>query len=71
MGAFLLKLRYKGKSFRWYRKGGGLLLKFGASHLVALRFPFFAKVKKSGKIKFLFFGSSLCRLRALLHKICA
>jgi hypothetical protein len=35
LGSWLLvKLRYKGKSFRWYKKRGSLVLRFGHSHLV-------------------------------------
>jgi hypothetical protein len=28
-----IKLRYKGKSFRWHRRKGALVLRFGRSHL--------------------------------------
>ena len=35
-GVSRLKLRYKGKSFKWHRRKGALLLRFGHSHLVAL-----------------------------------
>lgn len=34
-----LKLRFKGKSFRWHRRRGALVLRFGHSHLVACRPP--------------------------------
>lgn len=36
-GLHVVKMRYKGKSFRWHRRRGSLLLRFGHSHLVALR----------------------------------
>ena len=35
-GLCRLKLRYKGKSFKWHRRRGALLLRFGHSHLVAV-----------------------------------
>jgi hypothetical protein len=35
-GVCRLKLRYKGKSFKWHRRRGALLLRFGHSHLVAV-----------------------------------
>ena len=34
-GLVSLKLRFKGKSFRWHRRRGALVLRFGHSHLVA------------------------------------
>ena len=37
-GVCRLKLRYKGKSFRWHRRRGSLILRFGYSHLVAVPF---------------------------------
>ena len=38
-GRVSLKLRFKGKSFRWHRRRGGLVLRFGHSHLVACTPP--------------------------------
>lgn len=35
-GVTRLKLRFKGKSFKWHRRKGALMLRFGHSHLVAL-----------------------------------
>jgi hypothetical protein len=35
-GLSCLKLRYKGKSFRWHRRKGALVLRFGYAHLVRL-----------------------------------
>ena len=34
-----LKLRFKGKSFRWHRRRSSLVLRFGHSHLVACQPP--------------------------------
>lgn len=33
----VLKMRYKGKSFRWHRRKRSLVLRFGHSHLVFCR----------------------------------
>jgi len=38
-GLVTLKLRFKGKSFRWHRRRGALVLRFGHSHLVACKPP--------------------------------
>jgi len=35
-GLFRMKLRYKGKSFKWHRRRGALMLRFGHSHLVTI-----------------------------------
>jgi hypothetical protein len=71
LGWFFLKFKYKGKSFRWHRRKLSLVLKFGASHLVALPLPFFVKSRRSGKMKLLLFGSSRFQLRSFASRAIA
>lgn len=55
----LTKLKFKGKSFRWYRKKSSLILRFGHSHLVSWNpAPFNIKWRRKGRMKILFFGSN-------------
>jgi len=64
------KLKYKGKSFRWYRKKGALVLRFGHSHLVTMRAPLLgARWRRKGRMKILFFGSNYYELRHFLARI--
>jgi hypothetical protein len=66
---FFLKFMYKGKSYRWHRRAGAMVLRFGSSHLVAPSCPFFVKKRKLGRMRMIFFGTSECALRSLLTKI--
>jgi len=64
------KLRYKGKSFRWYRKRGALVLRFGHSHLVTAVAPLVAaRWRRRGRMKILFFGSNFYELRHFLARV--
>ena len=63
-GLVTLKMRYKGKSFRWHRRCRSLLLRFGHSHLVALRTWLGVRWRRQGRTKLLLFGSNLWELRA-------
>lgn len=65
-GRVCLKLRFKGKSFRWHRRRGCLVLRFGHSHLVACPPPRGAKWRRHGKAKMIFFHSNLAVLRNFL-----
>lgn len=70
-GLVSLKLRFKGKSFRWHRRRGALVLRFGHSHLVACPPPQHTKWRKGSKTKLLFFNSNLTVLRAFLTGVVA
>ena len=65
-GRVSLKLRFKGKSFRWHRRRGGLVLRFGHSHLVTCPPPRHTRWKKHGKAKLIFFHSNAAVLRDFL-----
>jgi ribosomal protein L6P/L9E len=65
-GRASLKLRFKGKSFRWHRRQGGLVLRFGHSHLVTCPPPRHTRWKKHGKAKLIFFHSNVAVLRDFL-----
>lgn len=64
-----LKLRYKGKSFRWHRKKGSLVLRFGRSHMVMLKPHQGVWWKKQGRMKILFFGSNEWYLKTFLMRV--
>ena len=68
-GRVALKLRFKGKSFRWHRRRGALLLRFGHSHLVTCPPPKDARWRKHGKTKMIFFHSNLAVLRNFLISV--
>lgn len=70
-GLVTLKLRFKGKSFRWHRRRGALVLRFGHSHLVACRPPRGVRWKKGGKTKMIFFSSNITVLRNYLTEVVA
>lgn len=61
-----LKLRFKGKSFRWHRRRGSLVLRFGHSHLVACKPPLGTRWRRGGKAKMVFFNSNVAVLREFL-----
>jgi len=61
-----IKIRYKGKSYKWYRRGGALILRFGYSHIVSMRIPSTVFSKKAGRMKLIFFGTSRYELRRFL-----
>lgn len=54
-----LKLKYKGKNYRWHRKKKGLVLRFGHSHLIYSKKPNSVFLKKKGRMKILFFGTNV------------
>lgn len=66
-----LKLRFKGKSFRWHRRRGALVLRFGHSHLVACKPPLGVRWRKAGKMKMVFFGPNIAVLRGYLTSVVA
>lgn len=66
-----LKLRFKGKSFRWHRRRGALVLRFGHSHLVACRPPKGTRWRKGSKTKMIFFNSNLTVLKNYLAEVVA
>lgn len=57
-GLCRLKLRYKGKSFKWHHRRGALMLRFGHSHLVAVRAYPGVRWRRQGRMKILIFGSN-------------
>ncbi len=69
VGLASLKLRFKGKSFRWHRRRGSLVLRFGHSHLVRCQAPAHTRWKRGGKAKMLFFSSNLALLRDYLTAV--
>ena len=70
-GRVSLKLRFKGKSFRWHRRGGALVLRFGHSHLVVCPPPSHTRWTKHGKAKMVFFHTNLAVLRNFLLAVVA
>ena len=69
-GLFRLKLRYKGKSFKWHRKRGALVLRFGHAHLVALRpFPGI-RWRRQGRMRALLYGASRTELVTFAQMVC-
>lgn len=68
-GLVTLKLRFKGKSFRWHRRKGALVLRFGHSHLVACKPPKGIRWKKGGKTKMIFFSSNVTVLKNYLAEV--
>ena len=68
-GLVTLKLRFKGKSFRWHRRRGALVLRFGHSHLVACKPPKGVKWRKGGKTKMIFFSSNIAILKNYLAEV--
>jgi len=53
-----IKLKYKGKNYRWHRKKKGLVLRFGHSHLIYSKKPTSVFLKKKGRMKIIFFGTN-------------
>lgn len=62
-----MRLRYKGKSFRWHRKLNAILLRFGHSHVVLFKPEPNIKWRKHGRMKIIFFGTSLWSLKKTLQ----
>jgi hypothetical protein len=67
----LIKIKYKGKSYKWFRKNKTLVLRFGYSHIVLINIPNFFFHKKKGKMKLIFFGTCLWNLKSFLSSIIA
>lgn len=63
-----LKLKYKGKSFRWHRKAKSILLRFGRSHLVVVKPKPAVFWRKHGRQKIIFWGSNRWYLWRFLKK---
>lgn len=57
-GVTRVKLRFKGKSFKWHRRNGALMLRFGHSHLVALTPYPGVRWRRFGRMKIVLFGSN-------------
>jgi hypothetical protein len=70
-GLLTLKIRYKGKSFRWHRKRGALLLRFGHSHVVCCYLQPGLRWRRFGRMKILLYGTSANELRQDARRICA
>lgn len=66
---FVLKLKYKGKSFRWHRRKSSLLLRFGHSHLVKMSPGPSIRWRKKGRMKMIFFGTNAWSLRRFLQNV--
>lgn len=54
-----IKLKYKGKNYRWHRKKKGIVLRFGHSHLIYSKKPTSVFLKKKGRMKIIFFGTNV------------
>lgn len=66
----LTKLKFKGKSFRWYKKKSCLILRFGHSHLVSSNPSLFnIKWKRKGRMKIIFYGSNKFELFSYLSNV--
>jgi hypothetical protein len=63
-----IKIKYKGKSYKWYRRNKSLVLRFGYSHLVALRIPDAMFARRAGKMKLVFFGTNRYEIRRFLSE---
>lgn len=63
----VLKLKYKGKSFRWHRRRRSLLLRFGHSHLVFCTPLPWVKSRKHGRMKIIFWGTNAWYLKKFLQ----
>lgn len=66
-----LKLKYKGKSFRWHRKARSILLRFGHSHLVIAKPKPNIFWRKHGRQKIIFWGTNKWYLWRFLKKTVA
>lgn len=60
------KLKYKGKSYKWFKKKNSVVLRFGHSHLVVMRIPDYFLSKKKKKMKLIFFGTCRWELKSFL-----
>jgi len=64
-----LKLRYKGKSYKWFKRVNSIVLRFGHSHSAIQHIPGFLRSRRVGKMKMLFFGTSAGDLRSFLATV--
>lgn len=64
-----IKIKYKGKSYKWFKKNTAIILRFGYSHVAFTQIPDFFFSKKIGKMKLIFFGTSYFDLRGFLSDI--
>lgn len=69
-GLCRLKLRYKGKSFKWHHRRGALLLRFGHAHLVFVKPLPGVRWRRFGRMKILLFGANLWDLLAYAQAVC-
>jgi len=65
-----LKVRFKGKSFKWHRRKNSLMLRFGHSHLVALSPYPGIRWKRFGRMKIILFGSNWWDLIEFAQAVC-
>jgi hypothetical protein len=56
-GVCRLKIRFKGKSFKWHRRRGALMLRFGHAHLVAVKPLPGIRWRRLGRMKIVLFGA--------------
>lgn len=64
-----LKLKYKGKNYRWHRKKKGIVLRFGHSHLIYSKKPNSIFLKKKGRMKIIFFGTNIELIYVFLRNL--
>lgn len=65
----ILKLKFKGKSFKWHRRASHLILRFGHSHLVGIRGWPGLRWRRKGKTKILIYGSNFSDLVLFSSKV--
>lgn len=64
-----IKIKYKGKSYKWFKKNTAIILRFGYSHIALTQIPNFFFSKRIGKMKLVFFGTSSFDLHSFLSNV--
>lgn len=64
-----LKIKYKGKSYKWFKRKSSVVLRFGYSHVAFVKIPNYFSSRKVGKMKLVFFGTALWDLREFLSSV--
>jgi len=69
-GVCRLKVRFKGKSFKWHRRRGALMLRFGHAHLVAVTPLPGVRWRRLGRMKIVLFGADWWSLLEYAQAVC-
>lgn len=64
-----MRLKYKGKSFKWFKKRGSIVLRFGHSHIVVVPIPGYISSKKRKRMRIIFFGTCRWELKSFLSTL--